>query len=465
MGDLPFSRATFGDWFDAYARDFLEPAREAAVRAISKLLDKELTEIERIRIRLAPGRVKGKERAWRKLESRYSDKVAVVGDIPGVMDDLVGLRIVCNNKSDVQRVVDIIHSLDSYHSGIEPVVLVKQDGSFRNYVKEPKETGYRAIHMNLCASVPSGLNWKVVTCELQIRTLLQDGWGELSHEDTYKPGSPPPVLVEMLSRRMADLLAAVDDIAQDLRNELDELANLNVEEPPRSTRAAPSGSRRKDLNIGSQLELRTAAMEYLRNRLSDLVKPVDLASIAWELRKEFGQEISEGWCGYGSFKALVKASIPHVRVTSEPPSLVLPQGYEAPIPTVAPKDPDIPISALILRGVDSKFPLIGSERLRAAFKQLAEATRQIDWDDPTPAGIPVLNALTRHARELNSETCPVSRAHLDYIAKAVMFSGNLNRTLRVEEIRDIYTESTISRIRDVADLDEVQEREIRVWLT
>src|SRR5262249_47864668 len=59
-----------------------------------------------------------------------------------------------------------------------------------------------------------------VRCEIQVRTLLQHAWGELTHEDTYKPGVKVPELIKVLSKRLATTLAVLDEIAQDLRNEL-----------------------------------------------------------------------------------------------------------------------------------------------------------------------------------------------------------------------------------------------------
>lgn len=464
VGSLPFDYGQFSEWFDSYEKKYLEPAREAAVKILSEHLDAELLEIDRIRVKIAPGRVKGKERTWRKLElSKYAERVACLDDIPRVIDDLVGLRITCNNKSDVQRVMDIVSALDVYEEGAEPV-LEQQNDSLRDYLSKPKETGYRAIHVNLCTAVTSGLKRKAITCELQVRTLLQDGWGELTHEDTYKPGSTPPVLVEMLSRRMADLLATVDDIAQDLRQELDRLSSINVEEPSVGTQGLPP-SELSDLDQ-YQLGAREAAMRYLRDRLGNIERPTDLASLAWELRKKFGQDITDGWFGFGSFKALLKSSAPSVRVTSEPPSYVLPEGYEASaVPVSMKSSPDVPDAALILRGVDRSFPLISKERLHSAYRQLADASLHVDWNDATSYDIARLNEMTRRARELNTDDNPLSRSHLDYISKAILFSGNLNRPLGVEEIKSIYVTSTMNRLQGVmGEVDPGKLEEVRNWL-
>ncbi|MDX3387804.1 RelA/SpoT domain-containing protein [Streptomyces niveiscabiei] len=467
MERLPFTYDEFSVWFEAYCKKYLEPARESAVRALNEHLDMELPEIERVRVKVSHGRVKGKERTWRKLElSKYEGRIKSFEDIPDVIDDLVGLRVTCNNKSDVQRVVDVVTSLDFFKAGAEPV-LGRQQDSYKDYLSNPKESGYRAIHFNLCASVSAGLKRKVITCELQVRTLLQDGWGELTHEDTYKPGSAPPALVETLSRRIADLLATVDDIAQDLRQELDRLATVNIEassEGPNSP-ALPLPKVQVQGEVESESGLRAAATYYLRNRVKNLGKPTDLASLAWEVRKEFGQEVSQGWFGYGSFKALLQDAVPDARVTEEPPSYVLPEDYDNSTQGKVSPYPGIPSAALALKEVDRSFPLLSSNQLNAAYERLAEASQSVDWGAATSNDISRLNEMTRKARELNSDDLVISRANLDYIAKSLLLSGNLSHALTKEEIKAVYLTWTVNRIRGVTTLGRRQLDAVKKWLS
>lgn len=465
MSGLPFTYEEFSEWFDIHRKKYLEPAKDSASRALNEHLDAELPEIERVRVKVSPGRVKGKERTWKKLElAKYRDRVSSFDAIPEIIDDLVGLRVTCNNKSDVQRVVDIMRALKVFQAGQEPV-LEQQEASFRDYLENPKPSGYRAIHINLCTSVPAGLKWKVITCELQVRTLLQDGWGELTHEDTYKPGSTPPVLVETLSRRMADLLAAVDDIAQDLRQELDRLSTKDIETSSESVAVAPTSATGGLGQVAIQPALRDAASAYLRTRVAQLQRPMDLASLAWELNRKFGQEVSQGWFGLGNFKSFLKASIPNVRVTDDPPSYVLPGDYRggAAVKTATP--PGIPAGAMSLKDLDRSFPLLDPARLNAAYRQLAEASQGINWDDGSTNEISRLNEMTRRARELNSEDLAISRTHLDYIAKSLLFSGNLGRPLTADEVKSIYSTWTIKRLRSVADPSNRQVAAIKKWLS
>jgi hypothetical protein len=116
-----------------------------------------------------------------------------------------------------------------------------------------------------------------------------------------------------LSRRIADLLATLDDLAEDLRAELDRLAEAALEDAPRDEEVG----QRQDVN-------REAAERHLADLVSDLKRETSLASLAFELRREFGEEIAKGWFGHGSFKNLLNAAVPNVQIRPDPPSYVLP---------------------------------------------------------------------------------------------------------------------------------------------
>lgn len=464
---MPFSYEDFRSWFDDYTNRYLEPARESAYKALASHLGSELTEMELARIKISAGRVKGRERTWRKLElPKYRKRVPTLDDIPVAIDDLVGLRITCNNKSDVQRVMDVIRDLEVYADGMEPVLCQEAD-SFRDYLKKPKDSGYRAVHINLRTSVPAGLKRKVISCELQVRTLLQDGWGELTHEDTYKPGSTAPPLVEMLSRRMADLLDAVDDIAQDIRNELDRQSGRNIEESMTMRTLSESGSvepvARKARLADPALE--TAVVRYLTDRVGGLEHPVDLASLAWELAREFGQEVSDGWFGRESFKSFLTESVPDIRVMDEPPSFVLPRDFDgAALLKNVREHRGIPTTALLFKQVDGGFPLLSRESFAVAYKQLADASQIVDWTDSDTTLIGRLNEMTLLARNMNDEQHSIPRAHFDYIAKSLLFSGKLRGPLSEDQVRSVFSDSSIRRIGGIVKLSKSQQQALKRWL-
>ena len=151
-----------------------------------------------------------------------------------------------------------------------------------------------------------------------MRTLLQDSWGELTHEDTYSKASESPPLVVVLSTRMADLLSTLDDIAEDLRNELDRIDEAIVDE----TAGQVDEPSDVVLDVGPSAD----AADLLLERWNSLDRPLELSSLAWALQHEFGAEVSDDWFGFRTFKRFLRAAIPDGEISSGRRAYLLPPG-------------------------------------------------------------------------------------------------------------------------------------------
>lgn len=444
---LPFNYEEFVRWFDEHF-DRFDRARDNAHQALIALLNRDLPEPQRIRVRVEQGRVKGLQRTWRKLIAKYADRVTSLAEIPAVIDDLVGIRIVCTNHSDLRRVIDALDTLRNY-DGTSAPVLERIPVSERNYLNEPKQSGYRAYHVNLCTAVNVGTDRHPVTCEVQVRTLLQNSWGELTHEDTYKPGGRVPPLVDTLSLRIADLMATLDDLAEDLRTELDRQQEVALEE-------TPADQAEGDQALGTA----EAAQKRLIELTSTLERPTPLASLAWELQTEFGQDITNGWFGYGNFKGLLLASVPDIRLSSEGPSYVLPAGFS--LETYKPQDRELPAAIALLHDADQSFPLVDSDRWPILYAALAEATRALHWKGD--ADIRVVNELTRSARDRTIGTAAqLPRRPVNYVALALHFANKLTPNMSADEVEGEFVRWTTRRA-DALNLPREELANLDLWL-
>ncbi len=453
--------ANFGTWYDEHRTRVLDPALSLAMASLQAALDDAFSDRDRTRIRRISGRVKSKRRAWRKLKRLLREgTITSVDDVPTAMSDLVGLRITCTNLRDIEMVQAALDGLPQ--AGSSARGLRFDPASERDYVLEPKESGYRGWHVNL--EVGIGLEGVAtpVTIELQVRTLLQDSWGELTHEDTYSKDGELPPLVEVLSKRMADLFATLDDIAEDLRSELDRLDQAAVAEPES---ADPSA-------LDLQSEQAADAASVLMARWSDLDRPVDLAALAWELQAEFGAEISDGWFGATSFKRFLLQSIPEADISTGRQTYLLPAQHEAAVePTVAVEAEngiltnDVPGGARALRRVDAGFPLLETKRWESLFYQLAEAWRRIGKLEPNPRSV---NRLTRSARDRSrSAGDTVSRRHLDYVVKSLLTAESDGHPLDAAGIAQNFADLTLQRMADlrvIGERDHKQRAQIQRWL-
>lgn len=224
-------RASYERLYERHTESRYRPALQSLCTGLADLLGDRLTPAQRLRCRVESGRIKSRNRLLVKAGKVYEQagQIEEPEHVFSCVHDIVGTRVTCNTTDDVNAVVAAIQSV--VDSTDEHKVFSRgRDNWKKDYVSGPKESGYRAVNLTLAVYVPQGGHLALIPCEVQVRTLLQHAWGELTHEDTYKPGVAPPPLVVTLSRRLADALAVLDDIALDLRKELDRVEALSLAE-------------------------------------------------------------------------------------------------------------------------------------------------------------------------------------------------------------------------------------------
>ena len=470
----------FGEWYRTYRVEVLEPALGVASAALHHVLEDVLSERDRVRIRNTSGRVKSQRRTWRKLNAPgFDGEVTSVDDIPGAIYDLIGLRITCTNVRDIDMVQAALESLPRRKG--KRGALWLDPSSERDYVIEPKESGYRAWHVNLGVTVEHGGQWVPVTCELQVRTLLQDSWGELTHEDTYSKDGALPPLVEVLSKRMADLFAILDDIAEDLRTELDRIDEAAVAE----TADADTEEVPIDAELDPLVEQAADAAAVLVDRWTNLDRPTALASLAWQLQREFGAEISDDWFGHRGFKRFLRHALPDAAFsTGRQPYLLPPEPTRSEIlddkmpGDTMPGDkehdgkaPDgkaeaveeteavqstVPGAARQMRRVDRSFPLLETDQWTDLFDHLAEAWRRAG---SVSFSTRVVNQMTRSARDrAEAGGTSLSRRHFDYVARTVMAAHDGVEPMPADQLAQTFSELILQRMADLRILDSTPGR-------
>ena len=451
-----FGYAEFGNWYNTYRADTLEPALDRAIDALRQELDDVLSDRDLARIRSISGRVKSKRRTWRKVnQPRYRQQITTVEDIPRVLDDLIGMRLTCTNLRDLEMVQVALENLPRRSGKKRPLCL--DPTSERDYVEHPKESGYRGWHVNLGVQHDG----TPVTCELQVRTLLQDSWGELTHEDSYSKSGELPPLVEVLSTRMADLLATLDNIAEDLRNELDRIDEAIVAETAGQSDTEsgiePDAEPGHELTVGPGAD----AADILLERWRSLDRPLEISSLAWALQHEFGAEVSDDWFGYGTFKRFLRAAVPEGEISGDRQLYLLPAGStdEAVGTAVgesgnesADDSSTIPDEARQLRRIDHDFPLVETQQWRRIYEHLAEAWRRVGAGTPSTR---MVNQLTRSARDRARSTGdPLTRRHLDHVAKAVLATSGSGEPLDADQIGEAFAGSVLQRMADLRIVTE-----------
>lgn len=125
------------------------------------------------------------------------------------IEDIAGIRIICQFVEDIDRVSDLIRS----RSDIE-VVEVK------DYITHVKESGYRSYHMVVRYEVNTIDGPKKVFVEIQIRTMAMDFWATTEHSLQYKyKGKIPGKVGDRLSSA-ADAIISLDAEMSAVRSEI-----------------------------------------------------------------------------------------------------------------------------------------------------------------------------------------------------------------------------------------------------
>jgi putative GTP pyrophosphokinase len=151
-----------------------------------------------------------------------------------VIKDLIGARVVCWFIDDCYGLLSFIKRSSHFAIADETVYPMK------DYISSPQTAGYRAIHVFAEVTYDrvkkSGEQVLVVPentiCEIQIRSKLQDAWGDITHEFFYKAKNVG-VRDEHLEQFLADVaerLAIEDRTLKKFRDTYQAMADKKLKE-------------------------------------------------------------------------------------------------------------------------------------------------------------------------------------------------------------------------------------------
>jgi putative GTP pyrophosphokinase len=134
-----------------------------------------------------------------------------------VITDLIGARVICWFVDDCYGMLDYIQATKQFR--IKP-------RSVDDYIRDPKHTGYRSIHLLVDLSYDRVKSYRKrrtvvedsMICEIQIRTKLQDAWAEFTHEVHCKVPGEFLADYETAIAEIARRLAAEDKSALAVRD-------------------------------------------------------------------------------------------------------------------------------------------------------------------------------------------------------------------------------------------------------
>ena len=106
--------------------------------------------------------------------------------------DVAGIRVICPFINDIYCLADCLLQQDD-------VTLIEK----KDYIKNPKENGYRSLHLIVETPIFLQNEKRLMKAEVQLRTIAMDFWASLEHRMRYKKNLNPE-LSDMLSAELKD---------------------------------------------------------------------------------------------------------------------------------------------------------------------------------------------------------------------------------------------------------------------
>ena len=128
------------------------------------------------------------------------------------LNDVAGVRVICSYLDDVYTIAQALTKQDD-------VRLLR----IKDYIKEPKENGYRSLHLIVSIPVFFAEMPRDVKVEVQIRTVAMDFWASLEHQLRYKQNKDISSRIDIELKACAEVSATLDRRMQKIFDDLNKM--------------------------------------------------------------------------------------------------------------------------------------------------------------------------------------------------------------------------------------------------
>ncbi len=130
------------------------------------------------------------------------------------IEDIAGIRIICQFTEDIYKVVDIIKNRADMQ--------IKEE---KDYLVNAKKSGYRSYHMIVQYTVETLRGPKCLHVEIQIRTLAMNFWATIEHSLQYKYKKNMPENLRQRLLKAAEAIGVLDEEMASVREEIMDAQN------------------------------------------------------------------------------------------------------------------------------------------------------------------------------------------------------------------------------------------------
>ena len=164
--------------------------------------------------------VKFKRNPIHNIESRLKSPQSIIGKLKkkglpltteSAKKNLLD-RVICYYVNDIYSIAELL----TCHDEFIPIKI-------KDYIKNPKASGYRSYHMILNIPVYLSNSKQYAPVEIQIRTIAMDFWASLEHQLKYKTDNTVSKELAEELRKCADTISQTDKKMQNIFNQLNEI--------------------------------------------------------------------------------------------------------------------------------------------------------------------------------------------------------------------------------------------------
>lgn len=164
-------------------------------------------------IELVTGRVK----TIASILEKARKKGISLSEIQEEIDDIAGIRIICQFVEDIDKVVGLLRERDG-----KDLWIVEE----KDYITHTKSSGYRSYHMIIKYPVYTAQGEKKILAEIQIRTLAMNFWATIEHSLRYKYNQNMPIEIHERLLRAAEAAFKLDQEMSTIQSEILEAQEL-----------------------------------------------------------------------------------------------------------------------------------------------------------------------------------------------------------------------------------------------
>jgi putative GTP pyrophosphokinase len=155
--------------------------------------------------------VTGRVKPIASILDKAKRKNILIEDLEEGMQDIAGVRMMCQFVDDIKVVVDMLRNRNDLE-------IVEE----RDYITSKKDSGYRSYHVVARYPVQTVAGEKKLLVEIQIRTLSMNFWATIEHSINYKYGGKIPDDIKVRLKRAAEAAYSLDEEMSQIRGEVQE---------------------------------------------------------------------------------------------------------------------------------------------------------------------------------------------------------------------------------------------------